>query len=292
MTAPSGPLPRALRWLLDALGLKRQRAVRKVPILGVEGSGKSSLIVTLGQYVSVERLGAVSLESMPLFLSLLPHVQRGTPQPATVRYSPFHVELKSIREPDGSLLPVDLVLSSEDIPGQDFRFLCAEVKRNPNLAVDGAGAGAEVLRRFRDLLTGCHGFVFVVDLLRDLDPAVFRSDPVTHIGRAYADQVEPIMVAILLAARGNAVLAHKPMYFVFSKPDLHGLPPERVVKDFEHLMAIPLGPLRTALVNIGQYDVQCAGWQMDTCLAGLGIERFLSDLAHATGAVTAPGSQP
>lgn len=280
------------RWLLSALGMQRRQLVRKVPILGVEGSGKSSLIVTIGQYVSVESLGSVKLESFQLFSQLLPIVQMGVPQPPTLRYTPFHVEIRQIVEPDGGRLPVDLVLSSEDIPGQDFRLLCREISNNPGLSVTDGGDGAQLLQRFHALLSDCHGFVFVIDLLRDLDPAEFRRDPARHVGRAYSDQVQPIMDAVLLAARSNVDLVHKPMFFVFSKKDLHGLPAARVAADFERQMAIPLGPLRSAQVNILRYDIQCAGWDMHQSMAQLGVQRFLSDLAHATGAVATHRRSP
>ena len=94
-----------------------------------------------------------------------------------------------------------------------------------------------------------------------------------------------LMTGILLAAKMNASLAHKPMFFVFSKPDLHKLTPDRVEDDFRRAMAIPLGPLRRMKVNVGQYNVQCAGWGMDSSLSDLGIDVLLSDLAHAIGAV-------
>ena len=281
-TSPASEKLSPMRRLLQLLFPRRQQTC-KVPILGVEGSGKSSLIVTLGQYVSLFEHGRIPEDSQALFGAYLPAVMDGRPLRATVRHTAFSVVLSRVPEKDGSHTDVDLVLSSEDIPGQDFRMLVNELTRNPELTPSNEGAGA-IVKRFGQLLSDCDGFIFVVDLMRSSTPAQFAADPRKQIWSAYSDQVKPIMTGILLAARHNASLQHKPMFFVFSKPDLHGLSKERLEEDFRRAMAIPLGALRALDVRTRLYSVQCAGWNMDTNLAELGIDTLISDLAHSVGA--------
>ena len=126
-------------------------------------------------------------------------------------------------ERDGTLTDVDLVLSSEDIPGQDFRMLVGALASDPELA-GGQGDATAVLERFGALLSECAGFVFVIDLLRGCTAEEFRAEPRGHTWAAYSDQVKPIMTGLLLASQVNPSLANKPIFFVLSKPDLHRLP--------------------------------------------------------------------
>jgi len=289
VSAPLVPMERSpMRWLTDLLFPRKQQR-SKIPILGVEGCGKSSLIVTLAQYISLHQHGHVSEQSLELFAQLLAPVQAGRPLRATVRYSGFEVFLQRVPERDGTLTDVDLVISSEDIPGQEFRMLVGELTRNPELQ-PGQGQASDVLQRFSELLSSCQGFIFVIDLLRQCTPEQFRENPRQHTWAAYSDQVKPIMTGILLAAQMNASLANKPMFFVLSKPDLHRLGLEQLESDFRRAMAIPLAALRARGVRVRVYSVQCAGWRMDSNLEGLGADLLLADLAHAVGSVTDSGS--
>ena len=258
---------------------------RKVPILGVEASGKSSLILTLGQFISLHGMGRVSMNSNNLFGHYLSFVAKGDPLPATTRREAFELHVSRIPESDGSHREVDLVLSSEDIAGLDFRVLVDELRANPNLGPSESGQGAQVLKQFTDLLSACDGFIFLVDLVRDTDPEIIQQGSREFIWDAFGDQIQPIMTGILLATKMNAEMAFKPIFFVFTKPDLHGLPPEEVQEHFERGMAIALAQLRGELMNVRQYNVQCAGWDMDSALQGLGIDVLLSDLVHALDAV-------
>jgi hypothetical protein len=261
----------------------RRQVRRKIPILGVEGAGKSSLILTLGQYISLKRLGRVSIDSAQVFGEYVSHVAAGRPLPATMRHEPVALEIERIPEGEG-LRDVDLVLTTEDIPGQDFRMLVDELHRSP-LPPSRNGKSGGLLQRFADLLSASHGFIFVVDLVRTQTPEQFATNRHQNVFHAYADQVEPIMTSMLLASRLNANLAGKPIFFIFGKRDLHRLTPEEIAADFERAMAIPLQQLRGMLVNVRQYHVQCAGWAFDSALDNLGIDLMLSDLAHAVGAV-------
>ncbi len=273
-----GPLA---RWL-GRRGASRETARRKVPILGVEGVGKSSLILTLGQYISLKKLGRATIDSAQVFGEYVSHVAAARPLPATMRHDPIGLEIERIPD-DGDVRDVDLLLSTEDIPGQDFRMLVEELRRGP--VGDPAKRPNSLLGRFSALLSSSHGFIFVVDLVRGMTVEAFKADLQRNIWRAYADQIEPIMTGMLLASRMNADLSGKPVFFVFGKRDLHGLPPEQIARDFERAMAIPLAQLRGKLMNVRQYHVQCAGWGLDSALDDLGMDVLLSDLAHAVGAV-------
>ncbi|MEM7354702.1 MAG: hypothetical protein AAF657_28090 [Acidobacteriota bacterium] len=257
---------------------------KKIPILGVEACGKSSLILTLGQYVSLHGMGHISMSSSNLFSELLSHVAAGRPLPASAGFEQFELFIKSVPEADGGHTAVDMILSSEDIPGKQFRALVDELRVNPNLASWKAGPTRQILEKFAQLLSSCDGFIFIIDLVRDKQKA-FASGSKEHIWTAFADQIKPIMTGILLASKMNAVMAHKPIFFVFSKPDLHGLDSAEVREHFRRGMAIPLAQLRGELINVRHYNVQCAGWEMDSVLEGLGIDVLLSDLVHAVNAV-------
>ena len=260
-----------------------RRRRRKVPILGVEACGKSSLILTLGQYISLHGMGRVSMSSSNLFGELLSHVAAGRPLPATTRMEKFELQLQRVPEPGGGDTPVDVTLSSEDIPGLQFRDLVNELRVNPDLSTWKAGPTKQILERFTELLTSCDGFIFIIDLARDR--ATGAEDGATeHVWAAFGDQIKPIMTGILLASKMNQVMARKPIFFIFSKPDLHGLSPDAVREHFRRAMAIPLAQLRGELINVRHYNVQCAGWEMDSALEGLGIDVLLSDLVHALNA--------
>ena len=275
-----------MRWLSKILS-PSPKARSKVPILGVEGCGKSALIVTIAQFVSLHEHGHVTERSLDLFAPMLAAVQAGRSLDATVGYSDFEVQVRRVSERDGTLTDVDLVLSSEDIPGQDFRMLVGALASDPALT-GGQGDATAVLERFGTLLSECAGFVFVIDLLRGCTAEEFRAEPRGHTWAAYSDQVKPIMTALLLASQVNPSLANKPIFFVLSKPDLHRLPIEQLESDFRRAMAIPLGALRARGARVRLYSVQCAGWRMDSNLEGLGVDDLIADLAHAVGAVAAP----
>ncbi len=272
--------------LLDRLrGLLKPRKSRrrKVPILGVEACGKSSLILTLGQYISLHGMGRISMSSSNLFGELLSHVAAGRPLPASARWEEFELHINRVPEADGDYTEVDMTLSSEDIPGLQFRDLVNELRVNPDLSSWKAGPTRKILEQFTELLSSCDGFIFLIDLARDqqAEPA---ADSNEHIWAAFADQIKPIMTGILLASKMNQVMARKPIFFVFSKPDLHGLLPDEVREHFRRGMAIPLAQLRGELINVRHYNVQCAGWEMDSALDGLGVGVLLSDLIHAVNA--------
>ena len=257
---------------------------KKIPILGVEACGKSSLILTLGQFVSLHGMGRISMSSSNLFSELLSHVAAGRPLPASAGFEQFELHIHRVPEVDGGHTPVDMILSSEDIPGKQFRALVDELRVSPDLSTWQAGPTKQILEKFAQLLSSCDGFIFIIDLVRDKREA-FAAGSTKHVWTAFADQIKPIMTGILLASKMNAVMAHKPIFFVFSKPDLHGLAVEEVREHFRRGMAIPLAQLRGELINVRHYNVQCAGWELDSALDGLGIDILLSDLVHAVNAV-------
>ena len=265
------------------LGSRRRRQ-RKVPILGVEACGKSSLILTLGQYISLHGMGRISMSSSNLFGELLSHVAAGRPLPATTRMESFELHVQRVPEPGGGETRVDVTLSSEDIPGLQFRDLVNELRVNPDLSTWKAGPTKQILEQFTELLSSCDGFIFIIDLARGRKDLT-EADSEEQVWEAFGDQIKPIMTGILLASKMNAVMARKPIFFVFSKPDLHGLAPEEVREHFRRGMAIPLAQLRGELINVKHYNVQCAGWEMDSALEDLGVDILLSDLVHAVNAV-------
>ncbi len=267
-------------------GLTRPRRRRrcKVPILGVEACGKSSLILTLGQYISLHGMGRISMASSNLFGELLSHVAAGRPLPASARWEEFELHINRVPEADGGHTEVEMTLSSEDIPGLQFRDLVNELRINPDLSTWKAGPTKKILEQFTELLTSCDGFIFIIDLARG-GQAAAGEDSTEQVWEAFADQIKPIMTGILLASKMNQVMARKPIFFVFSKPDLHGLTPDEVREHFKRGMAIPLAQLRGELINVRHYNVRCAGWEMESALDGLGIDLLLSDLVHAVDAV-------
>lgn len=261
-------------WLRALVGTSQGQ--RKVPVLGVEGSGKSSFFVSLAQYVSANRYGSIDDLGQGYLGELVEHVARGQPIPPTMRYEQIKVHLRRVPEPGGGFRDVNVLLSSEDVPGGHFRDLVAEIRRDPGLS-----ANSPMLTRFGELLRASDGFLFVVDVVRGASAEAFHADPDAHYGRAFAEQIGPIATGLLLAARRNPDLARKPTFFVFSKRDVHGRDRDELDAAFHSYLAIPLANLERKGANIRRYDVQSACWPMRGRLGDLGYDELLSDLAHA-----------
>lgn len=97
-----------------------------------------------------------------------------------------------------------------------------------------------------------------------------------------SEQVGPMMAAVDLAARVNGgQLANMPVYFLFTKGDLHGVPHERIDSFFKRANAIPLQRLKGLGASVRTYHVKAADWWTDPDLEHLGFSQLLTDLLFA-----------
>ena len=198
---------------------------------------------------------------------------------------PIQVEIKRIPESTGGSTEVDVVLSSEDIPEQHFRKLVQAIRDNPNLTPTEDGPDARNLDHFCKLLRSSDGFIFVVDIIREATADEFSRGTADKVWKAFGEQIEAIACGVFIASKHNRDLRHKPMFFVVSKPDRHGLDEKKVSSYFNRVLAIILSQLERELINVKLYSVKCAGWEIDSNLEDLGLDALVSDLIHGIGAV-------
>jgi hypothetical protein len=252
---------------------------QKVPILGVEGVGKSSVLFTLTHFVSENDFGCLVDDPDQIMALALPLVMRGEPLPATMKGSRLRWTITRIPQAPPEEAQINVQLTSNDIPGIAFRQLLDHVHKHPN---DIAGTKVPELGMFCTLLKGCSGLLIVVDLIRDLTLNEFNLDIGGSLNTAFSDQVGPMMASIDLAARVNGGhLANMPVYFVFTKGDLHRLPSERIDAFFKRANAIQLQRLKRLGASVKTYHVKAAGWWNDSNLEHLGFSRLLTDLMFA-----------
>jgi GTPase SAR1 family protein len=271
-------------------GRSRPQPRKKVPILGVEGVGKSSLLFTLTRYISINHFGSLDVDGDPhqIMATAEAYVTRGEKMPATVRESPIRLAINRIPGATAGEAQVNVELTCNDIRGQDFRALLGAIQKHPNVA-SSLGDAPRELRMFCDLFRGCNGLLIVVDLIQERTPEEFHRDVDKSLRLAFADQVGSMMAAIHLAARVNSEgLANKPVFFVFTKGDKHGIPAEHISKYFDIAGSITLAQLRRMGANVKHYHVQAAEWPVLSRLEGLGFEKLVPDLLRALGAETPP----
>lgn len=258
---------------------------KKVPILGVDGVGKSSLLFSLTKYISINHFGSLDVDGDPhqMMATAESFVARGERLPATTKEVPIRLVITRIPGAPPSESQINVELSCNDIKGQDFRALLGAIQKHPNVTLTLKDAPSE-LQMFCNLFRGCNGLLIVVDLIQARTLDEFRIDVEKSLHLAFADQVGPMMAAIHLAARVNSEgLANKPVFFVFTKGDRHGVSPAEISNYFEIANAIALAQLRRMGANVRFYHVQAAEWPLLSRLEGIGFETLVPDLLRALG---------
>jgi len=273
--------------LKSFFGLRGGPRRKRVAVLGVDGSGKTSLILSICQYLSRNGFGGPTPESLPYFSEQIQHeVAHGTVP--TMSWNAFAVELRRLPS-DRGIVDVSLEIASSDLPGHEFKQLVAEVA---NLASTNTRAARDnpVFQRFKKLLEGCDGVMFVVDVVRGHDSSAFATpdQALATVRLSLTEQLSPIGTAITVAHQHNVTLARKPFLFVFTKPDIHKIPADRMDSLFDGAMAMPKAVLEREQAVVRRYDVQGAGWELEDRLEKLGLGPLLLDIAYATDSVIPP----
>lgn len=261
----------------------------KVPILGVEGAGKSSLLYTIATYVSLHRWGHVNDKDGAL-VAMQECVMRGSPIPPTLNHSAVEVVLRKVPDGCGGTIDTGLTISCRDVPGGSFRRLADELERDPRVGRRSLLSGQGLLGEFGQLLRGAAGLVIVLDIVRDMNPQEFQRYPDVAFQQGCGEQIRPVLRALRFAQDLDSdAFRDKMVLFVWTKRDLHQLSQSTCDKLFDRTFSIELRALEARGVMVRRYDVQAACWDHQSNLTELGIEQLLVDLAHGVGAAGAQG---
>lgn len=260
------------------------RSERKLPLLGVRGSGKTYFLVSLGHYVTHKGWGRIADEGADRYLQeLTPYVLRGESIPPTRGNYPVEIELDTVDSLgfDGPVeLNPNLTISTVDFSGGQFEAAVEE-------ATVAGGFETGPANEFRELYADADGLVVVVDLVRGADPVTFESEREDRIRAAIGEQVVPLAKCLEIALEQHD-LGGKPIYIVFTKGDIHGLEGYEI-DDFGRAMSIVLGRLERHGCEIETHSVSAVGWADDDgsaapdVLDSKGFDRFVESLARRFG---------
>ncbi len=253
---------------------------RKVPVVGVHGAGKSCLLLSMAYVVSKMGWGHVNTESMDYFNSALRYVLAGQQLPPTVATQDIRIIVKDMEIDERKYRP--FVLSSSDYSGAMFERVMEEYR-----LMDRQVPVADETASFLKLFERSSCLVVVIDLVRGLGAEEFRADIEAGMRKAFSEQLVPVSRAIehAVARRG---LSNRPVMFVFSKADLHGLTVDEIRPYFDRVMAITLGRLRRLGTPVNLYTTVATGWGRDTtedqwlhALEAKGVTDLLTGIARA-----------
>lgn len=258
---------------------------RKLPLLGVRGAGKTYFLLSLGYLVSEKGWGQVVGQEGSVYLEeLLPYVFDERPIPPTRGNYPVEIEVDTVDfyGPDGHLeYDCEFVVSTEDFSGGEFENAMSAVET-------GGGFDQGPAAKFRDLYAAVDGLVVVVDLVQGADPGAFRDGREDQVVDALSNQVVPLAKGLEMAL-ANSEMEGKPIYFVFSKADVHGMDVVEIEEHFRRVMAIPLARLENRGCEIQKYSVSAVGWADPddaspvSKLEDLGYDRIIKDMARRFG---------
>lgn len=265
---------------------RRNAIAKRVPILGVNGSGKTCLAWGIGRYLSDTGYGQPSAATARYFYEIDPFMLRNAPVPASVQKQALALEVNTVvlkREGLEQKIPVHMVISSHDIPGGELvEVTKATQSINPDLL------GNPILKQFFSFVTKADGLIAVVDLARRIRTgaeflALSPEERDEHLRAALAEQVIPLCRGIEVALQMNSSMRGKPIFFVFTKADIHGLSVEQVQVLVRTAYSILYNRLRLQGVECREHCVAYAGStrQKDGSLSYTieGVEELLADMA-------------
>jgi hypothetical protein len=282
----------------------------KVPILGVEGSGKTTFAWGIGRTLIDRGWGKPTDEARAYFAEIDPCMLMNQPPAATVgkrslaflfqkcqveMASPEQMALSemSSQDADGDLpdhewvehsadwttatFKADLVISSYDISGGDFTR-CMSLFTHP---VERPEADPD-FGRFADLMRESDGLIVMIDLARRIRSraqflALSEKEQSEHILRSLAEQVGPVCHGIEMVLRLNSHMHGKPVIFGFTKADIHGRDEEWVERLLFSACATMIGVLRDRGVSIYTCCLAYEGRRLDVggnlyyCVKGVDI---------------------
>lgn len=230
------------------------RKVKRIPLLGVSGSGKTYFLLSLGYMVSLYKWGEVSGDAAKYFNDLLQYVLRFEPIPSTMKTIEIQIDIRKIYI-DGQERNARFVLSTKDFSGREFEIAMRIFKES-----FGEIPEDRVVRKFINLYRKSDGFIVIVDLVRDItDPEEFRRNKDRYIFNAFSEQISPLASGIELLIE-YANVKGKPIFFVFTKSDVHNLSVDELSKYFDRIMAITIARLENRGVIIRKYATSAVGW--------------------------------
>lgn len=259
---------------------------KKIPILGIEGSGKTCFAWGLGHFLASNQWGEPTGETAEYFYQISTSMLKNEPIASTYGKRALKFEFNSIHmEHEGFnlKLPTQLVLSTYDISGGDFKNLMRKFS-SPTSHPERDGN----IKKFFDLLDNSDGLMIVVDLARRILQAedyqsLSKKEKEIHLLNSLAEQVMPLCIGIEQALRVNKDIAGKPLFFIFTKADIHGLSLEMMENLIRSAYSVLLARLENKGVIIKFFKVAYRGTEMqEDGVIEYGIEgakEFLYDMA-------------
>lgn len=251
----------------------------RLPIVGVQGAGKTYFFLCLGYLVSLKGLGEVSGVSHVYFSKLLEYVLRNEPIPATEKDVPIRIEIRIPKSIKGGTKRI--VITSRDISGKEFETAMRLYAEDPIHAFNNKS-----VRKFIDLYRKVDGLLVVIDIVRDKKSyEEFVKDKDKNIRRAFAEQVLPLARVVETAIEHKQVKG-KPIFFIFTKSDIHRCSLDELNEYLRRILAMTLVRLRNRGAIIKVHATSAIGWGMDAReeqLRKLGERGFLNVLSDIIG---------
>ena len=247
------------------------RRRRHVPIIGVQGAGKSYFIVTLASFVAKHKWGYVDA---PHIYDMMAYVQAMKPIPPTMGLIPVKVDIDMVKYM-GHVCRKKVRISTGDISGREFEQAIEEAKTSPDM-----DKMSPSLKKFIDILKKTDGLLALIDITRYMGKT---PDKVEAVLKSFSEQISPIAHAIELAVKLG--MKEKPVFFVFSKKDIHKMDVDEIRRIFEPAWCILLRRLEAHGIRVGYYTISSAGWSslsdLDAFFYGQGFDKLLYDLVVA-----------
>ncbi|MEM3563805.1 MAG: hypothetical protein QXR19_11280 [Candidatus Jordarchaeaceae archaeon] len=230
---------------------------KRIPVLGVRGSGKSYFLCSLAYVVSRYGWGSPDNETSLYISDMLSYVLKGEPIPTTYKSRPISVELREVNLGDGKKKRLNIILSTEDYSGQEYEDAMKQLREG---GLSGQLSGT--VEKFRQMILNSKGIIIIVDLVgrTPTTPQEFEIGRDKRILNALSEQVSPLATGIELLLSSGKDISKKPFFFVFTKSDIHRLTTEQVSEHFDKVMAIPMSRLIRQGVIIKKYAVSSVGW--------------------------------
>lgn len=259
---------------------------RRLPMLGVNGAGKTCLAWGIGRYLSDSGYGQPSAETASYFYEIDPFMLRNAPIPASVQKQPLVLHVNTVVLRRAGLqreIPVRLVISSHDIPGGELVEMTSALQTPTPHPM-----GNLLARNFFSFLARADGLIAVVDLARRIRTpeefdALSPGEREAHLRSALAEQMGPLCRSIETAVQMNPRMRGKPVFFVFTKTDIHRLPVAQARALLHTAYAILLNRLRHHGVEFREHCVAYAGTSRleDGSISYRieGVEELLADMA-------------
>lgn len=259
---------------------------KRLPILGINGAGKTCLAWGIGRYLSDSGHGQPSVDTARYFYEIDPFMLRNAAIPASVQKQPLVLHVDTVVLDKGGIereLPVRMVISSHDVPGGELVEV-TKVFQAP--APD--PLGHPEVKRFFTSVEKADGLIVVVDLARRIRSrdeflALDPEEREAHIRSALAEQVAPLCRGIETAIQLNDNMRGKPIFFVFTKSDIHRMPVAQVRSLIHTAYSILFNRLRHQGIECREHCVAYAGSRRDPDgsirYTIEGVEELLADVA-------------